>query len=255
MNKSTWIGYKTIVRKEFRRFIKIWVQTLLPPAITTALYFLIFGEFLGEHIKFGNFEYSQFIAPGLIMMVIVNNSFANTVSSFFQSKMMKSLEELLVSPLSNIAIISGFATGGLLRGLISGVIVSCVSLLFTPITIHSFFIITIFTIVTSLFFALLGLLNGIFAKNFDDVNIIPTFVLTPMVYLGGVFYSIEMLPSIWQNISLFNPLLYIIDGFRYGFLGISSINVWLSLFILILSTIILFIINYYFLSFGDKLRG
>lgn len=254
MNNSTWIGYKTIVRKEFRRFIKIWVQTLLPPVITTALYFLIFGEFLGESINFGDFKYSQFIAPGLIMMVIVNNSFANTVSSFFQSKMMKSLEELLVSPLSNVAIILGFVTGGLLRGLITGFIVALLSLFFTTLPVHSLFIIIIFAIVTSIFFSLAGLLNGIFAKNFDDVNIIPTFVLTPMVYLGGVFYSLEMLSGVWKTISLFNPLLYIIDGFRYGFMGVASINVWLSLSVLIISTFILFFINYHALS-SSKLKG
>jgi ABC-2 type transport system permease protein len=249
-------AFRTIVDREVGRILRIWVQTLLPSAITMTLYFLIFGTFIGSQVRnINGFSYMEFIVPGIIMMAVITNSFMNVVSSFFSTKFMRSVEELLVSPTPNYVILLGYVCGGMFRGLLVGLIVSLISLFFTDINIHNIGIVIVFVILTSLVFSLAGFLNSIFAKKFDDISIIPTFVLTPLTYLGGVFYSISVLPSIFQGISLLNPILYMVNGFRYGFLGISDINIWIGFGMLVIFTIILFYTNLYLMKKGIGLKS
>ncbi|MDO8566093.1 MAG: ABC transporter permease [Candidatus Moranbacteria bacterium] len=253
--REMWVAYMTIVRKESVRFLRIWPQTLLPSVVTTTLYYVVFGTFIGSQIRgFGDFSYIQFIVPGLVMMAVITNSFSNVAGSFFGSKFQKSIEELLVSPITPFLVVAGYVTGGILRGLITGVLVLSVSLFFTHLTIHSLILTVVFIFLTSLLFALAGLLNGIYAKDFDGVSIVPTFVLTPLTYLGGVFYSISALPPIWQKISLWNPILYMVNGFRYGFLGVSDVGVGESLFILMSLSVALLFANIYLFKTGRGLR-
>lgn len=238
------IGYLTIARKETRRFLRIWKQTLLPSVITMTLYYVIFGTFIGSQINdVHGFSYIQFIVPGLIMMAVITNAFSNVASSFYGEKFQKSLEEMLTSPMPRWVIIAGFLTGGVLRGLMVGILVLLVSLFFTQLQIASPFFVFFFIILTSILFSLAGLINAVYARSFDDVSIIPTFVLTPLTYLGGVFYSIDLLPPIWQTVSLFNPILYLVNGFRYGFLGVSDVPVLTSSLVLIVCCAILLVIN------------
>lgn len=245
----------TILLKEIRRFTRIWVQTIIPPVITMTLYFVIFGRLIGSQISdIQGFSYIQFIVPGLIMMSVITNSYMNVCSSFFSTKFQKSVEELLVSPTSNLVIILGYSLGGVSRGLLVGSVVSVVSLFFTSLKIHSFLYLILFAVLTSFLFSLGGLANAIFAKKFDDVSIIPTFVLSPLTYLGGVFYSIEQLPNAWQMVSKLNPILYIINGFRYGFLGISDVSLMTSISIVLAFIVALFLFNYKLLSKGFGLR-
>lgn len=246
----------TIVRKESTRFLRIWPQTLLPSVMTTTLYYVVFGTFIGSQIKgFGNFSYIQFIVPGLVMMAVITNSFSNVAGSFFGAKFHKSIEELLVSPITPGLVVAGYVTGGVLRGLLTGVFVLGVSLFFTHLTIHSLLLMVVFIFLTALLFSLAGLLNGMYAKDFDGISIVPTFVLTPLTYLGGVFYSISALPPIWQKISAWNPILYMVNGFRYGFLGVSDVSVGESLFILIGLSAVLIFINIYLFRTGRGLRA
>lgn len=253
MNTSISLG--TIVRKEVTRFLRIWSQTLLPSVVTMTLYFIIFGHFIGSRIQgINGFSYINFIVPGIIMMAVITNSYANVVSSFFSAKFQKSIEEILVSPTPAWAIIVGYCLGGIARGLAVGILVSIVALFFTKLVIHSYLITIIFFLLTTIVFSLMGLLNGIFAKKFDDVSIVPTFILTPLTYLGGVFYSVALLPPLWQKISLFNPILYMVNGFRYGFLGYSDIPVYIGLLILIVLMIVLFWINLVLIKKGVGLR-
>jgi ABC-2 type transport system permease protein len=232
-----WVSLQTIVRREIRRFTRIWVQTLVPPAITVVLYFVIFGTLIGSRIgEMGGFSYMQFVVPGLIMMAVIQNSYGNTVSSFFSTKFQQNIEELLVSPTHEATILIGYVLGGVIRGLIVGIIVTSLSLFFTHLTVHSWLVTISMVVFTAIAFSLCGFINAIFAKSFDDISIIPTFVLTPMIYLGGVFYSIDLLPDFWANVSLLNPVLYMVNGFRYGILGVSDVNIvtsyaMLSLFI------------------------
>ena len=185
-----WHAFITIVTKEVRRFMRIWTQTLLPPVITMILYFVIFGELIGRRIgKMEGFDYAQFVAPGLIMMSVITNSYSNVVSSFFGNKFSRCIEELLVSPTPNYVILAGYVIGGVARGLSVGLVVSLVSLFFTEIHIHNLLLVVVTVFLTSVMFALAGLVNGVFARNFDDVNIVPTFILTPLTYLGGIFFS------------------------------------------------------------------
>jgi ABC-2 type transport system permease protein len=233
------IALKTIVSKEVIRFMRIWTQTLLPPAITMTLYFLIFGKLIGSQIhSIGGYTYMQYIVPGLVMMAVITNAYANTSASFFGSKFSKSIEEIMVAPVPNYVILMGFAFGGTLRGLMVGVIVIFISLFFTHMHIHNLAIVIIMAVLASMLFSIAGLINGIFAKKFDDVSFIPTFVLTPLTYLGGVFYSIHQLPPLWQKLSIFNPILDIVDTFRYGILGIADINVYVGLSIVCLLFVI-----------------
>ncbi len=250
-----WIAYMTIVRKETGCFLRIWPQTLLPPVITTTLYYVIFGAFIGSQIQpIGGYAYIQFIVPGLVMMSVIINSFSNVASSFFGAKFQKQIEELLVSPLSPPLIVAGYVTGGVLRGLLTGVLVLGVALFFTEIAIYHLAFTITFIFLTALLFAFAGLMNAVYAKKFDGISIIPTFVLTPLTYLGGVFYSVTMLPDVWQQVSAFNPILYMVNGFRYGMLGVSDVNVAFSLGVLVFLSIIFFGANIYLFRTGRGLR-
>ncbi len=252
---STAISLGTIVRKEVTRFLRIWSQTLLPSVVTMTLYFIIFGHFIGSRIQgINGFSYINFIVPGIIMMAVITNSYANVVSSFFSAKFQRSIEEILVSPTPAWAIIVGYCLGGIARGLAVGLLVSLVALFFTKLVIHSYLIIILFFLLTTIVFSLMGFLNGIFAKKFDDVSIVPTFILTPLTYLGGVFYSVQLLPPLWQKISLLNPILYMVNGFRYGFLGYSDIPVYIGLLILTVLMIVLFWVNLVLMKKGVGLR-
>jgi len=224
--KRNWVGLKTIVFKEVVRVLRIWVQTIVPPAITMTLYFIIFGNLIGRRIgDMDGFDYMQYIAPGLIMMAVITNSYGNVVSSFFGAKFGRHVEEMLVSPMSNATIILGHVAGGVIRGLFVGLIVTIVALIFTDLKVAHPLITISMVLLSSTVFALAGFINAIFAKKFDDVAIIPTFVLTPLTYLGGVFYSISLLPEFWQGVSRANPILYMVNAFRYGILGVSDISI------------------------------
>jgi ABC-2 type transport system permease protein len=226
LNVVRWIGFKTIVIREYGRIIRIWGQTIVPSVVTAVLYFAIFGSLIGRRVgTMGGFDYKQYIAPGLIMMSVITNSYGNVVASFFGAKFGKHVEELLVSPLPNWVIVAGYATGGVVRGLLVGVAVTAVSLVFTHLHVHHLLIVLTALLLTSLIFALGGFLNALFAKNFDQVNWIPSFVLTPLTYFGGVFYSIDLLPGWARTLSYGNPILYMVNAFRFGFLGISDVHV------------------------------
>jgi ABC-2 type transport system permease protein len=221
-----WIAFYTIVRKEIRRFMRIWMQTLLPPAITMSLYFVIFGTLIGSRIgTMGGFTYMEFVVPGLIMMSVITNAYSNVVSSFFGAKFQRFVEEILVSPMSNNTVLWGYVCGGVARGLLVGLIVTLLSLFFTKLHIQHLGVTIAIVLMTSIMFSLAGFINAVFANNFDDVSIVPVFVLTPLTYLGGVFYSIDMLPDFWAGVSRLNPMLYIVNAFRYGVLGASDVNV------------------------------
>ena len=255
-NQNTFIAFSTIVRKEISRFTRIWVQTILPPAISMTLYFVIFGSLIGPRIGTMNgFNCIDYIAPGIIMMSIINNSYANVVSSFFGAKFQKHIEEMIVAPIPNIIILLGFVTGGIARGLLVGIVVTVVALFFTDLKIHSLAITVAVVFMTALVFSLAGFINAVFAKKFDDISIIPTFVLTPLIYLGGVFYSINLLPSFWQTVSSFNPILYMVNAFRYGMLGESDINISSAFIILTIFTVILFSISLFLLNKGTGIKN
>jgi ABC-2 type transport system permease protein len=251
-----WIAYATIARKEILRFSRIWVQTIIPPVITVALYFIIFGNLIGGRIgEMDGLRYIEFIMPGLIMLSIITNSYANVVSSFYGSKFSRHIEEMLVSPIPNVIILLGFLTGGVARGLTVGIAVTLVSLLFTDVSLeHPLYAISI-AVLTAMLFSLAGLINGVYAKSFDDISIIPTFVLTPLTYLGGIFYSIRLLPEIWQDVSLVNPILYMINAFRFGFLGVSDIGIGVAFAVIVAFIIILFSISMLLLNRGTGIRA
>lgn len=244
-----WVAFSTILIKEVRRFLRIWQQTLLPPAITMALYFIIFGTFIGSRIgEMNGTDYMSFIVPGLIMMSVITNAYGNVASSFFSNKFQRSVEEMLVSPIHPLTILSGFVLGGVVRGICVGIIVTLCSLYFSDISIHSIAIMLVVLVLSAILFSLGGFINAMFANKFDDISIVPTFVITPLTYLGGVFYSIQLLPEPWQSLSQLNPILYIVNSFRYGILGISDVGivtsiVMLSVFIVILTTISVMLIN------------
>jgi ABC-2 type transport system permease protein len=246
---------KAIVIKEILRFSRIWIQTVLPPVITTALYFIIFGNLIGPRIgEMDGFGYMEFIIPGLIMMAVITNSYANVVSSFYGSKFQRHIEEMLISPIPNYIILIGYIAGGVARGLTVGVAVTIVSLVFHPLNIHSLWVMLSMIILTSILFSLAGLINGVYAKSFDDISIVPTFILTPLTYLGGVFYSISMLPEFWQQLSLANPILYMVNAFRYGFLGASDISLTTSYAISIAFIVVLYLFSLYLLRKGHGIR-
>ena len=236
-----WVGYKTIVRKEITRILRIWGQTIVPPAITMTLYFIIFGNLIGRRIgDMGGFSYMQYIVPGLVIMSVITNSYGNMVSSFFGAKFGKHIEELLISPLPNWVIMAGYVTGALARGLMVGSVVMMVSLFFTRIEVQHPLVMLTVLILTAAVFALAGMVNAIFAQKFDDIAIIPTFVLAPLTYLGGVFYSISLLPEFWQHVSAVNPILYMVNGFRYGMLGVSDVSLWTSYGVIVIAGMLLF---------------
>ncbi len=231
--KANSIGLYTISRREITRFFRIWKQTLLPSVISMLLYFVIFGNLIGSRIgDMQGFDYVEYILPGLVMMAVVTNSYGNVVGSFFISRFQRNIEELLVSPLPNSIILLGYASGGVIRGVIVGILVTIVSLFFSKLHLQHCLLIFIIAFLVAILFSLLGLINAVFAKNFDDINIIPTFVLTPLTYLGGVFYSVNILPEFWQSVTYFNPIFYIVNAFRYAMLGRSDVSVALSLWII-----------------------
>ncbi|KLV06254.1 ABC transporter permease [Photobacterium aquae] len=256
MNRLYWIAFKSLITKEVNRFARIWVQTMVPPAITMTLYFIIFGSLIGSRIgEMGGFSYMEYIVPGLIMMSVITNSYSNVASSFFSAKFQHNIEELLVAPVPNHIIIAGYVGGGVLRGLGVGLIVSVVSLLFVDLQIAHLGIVVATVLMTSVVFSLGGLINAIFARTFDDISIIPTFVLTPLTYLGGVFYSLSLLPEVWQAVSKLNPIVYMVNAFRYGFLGVSDVGIGTSFAVLGLFTAILYGICYTLISRGIGLRS
>jgi ABC-2 type transport system permease protein len=249
------IALQTILTKEIRRFMRIWVQTLLPPAITMCLYFVIFGNLVGSRIGvMGGFNYMQYIVPGLIMMAVITNSYSNVVSSFYSAKFQRSIEEMLVSPVPNSTILIGYVLGGVARGIAVGLIVTLLSLLFTHLAIHHVLVIIYTVMMTAVLFSLGGFINAVYAKSFDDISIVPTFVLTPLTYLGGVFYSIDLLPKFWQGVSLLNPIVYMVNAFRYGVLGVSDVNVWVALGMITAMSVGLFIFSLHLLNRGTGLR-
>lgn len=247
---------KSLAVKETNRYLRIWVQTLVPPVITTSLYFVIFGNLIGGRIgEMEGFSYMEFIVPGLIMMSVITSSYSNVSSSFFSQKFQKNIEELLIAPVPTHIIMWGFVIGGLGRSILVGTLVTIISLFFVPLQVYSWSVVILTLLMTSILFSLAGLLNGIFAQSFDDVSIVPTFVLQPLTYLGGVFYAISMLPPFWQAVSRVNPIVYMISGFRFGFLGVIDVPIVFSILILILFIIVLYSIDWYLIEKGRGLRS
>ena len=250
-----YVALMTIVRKEIKRYLRIWTQTLLPSAITMSLYFVIFGTLIGSRIgEMGGFTYMQFVVPGLIMMAIVTNSYSNVVSSFFGSKFNHSVEELLVSPTPNYIILLGYVIGGISRGMLVAIVVTIVSLFFTQLEIHSYLVVVVVVLMTSTLFALAGFINAVFANNFDDISIVPTFILTPLIYLGGVFYSMDLLSDFWAGVSKLNPLVYVVNAFRYGVLGVSDVSLPLAFGMIGMFTVLAFSYCMHLLNSGKRLR-
>jgi ABC-2 type transport system permease protein len=250
-----WIAFLTIVDKEIRRFVRIWQQTLLPPAITVALYFVIFGTLIGPRIgQMSGFSYMDFVVPGLIMMAVITNSYGNVVSSFFGNKFAGAIEELLVSPVPNYIILLGFVVGGIVRGVMVGAIVTVLALFFTHLQVQHVVITVGMVLMTAALFSLAGFINAVFAQSFDDISIIPTFVLTPLTYLGGVFYSVDLLPAFWQGVSHANPILHMVNAFRYGLLGISDVHVGAAFAMVALLIVGLSAYSLYLLEKGKRLR-
>ena len=255
-NSQKWIAFSTIVRREIHRFLRIWPQTLVPPIITIVLYFVIFGRLIGSRIgEMSELPYIQFVAPGLIMMSVITNSYSNVVSSFYGTKFQGNIEELLVSPTAEVTILLGYLAGGVLRGLAVGGIVTLLALFFTDLSVESWPITISMVLMTAVVFSIAGFLNAMYANSFDDISIIPTFVLTPMIYLGGVFYSVDLLPDFWAKVSLANPILYMVNGFRYGILGVSDVSLGVSYFMLTLFMLGGFGFAMYLLTRGEKLRS
>lgn len=251
-----YIAFMTLVRKEIRRYTRIWTQTLLPSAITMSLYYLIFGTLIGSRIgEMGGRSYMEFVVPGLIMMAIVTNSYSNVVSSFFGAKFNNSVEELLVSPVPNYIILWGYVMGGVTRGLLVAIIVTTVSLFFTSLAIYNIGVVVAVVTLTSILFALCGFINAVYANSFDDISIVPTFVLTPLTYLGGVFYSLDLLPEFWANVSRINPLVYVVNAFRYGVLGVSDVSVGFSFGMIAVFALIAYSYSMYLLKTGKRLRS
>lgn len=253
--KTYWIAFQTLVAKETRRFLRIWIQTLLPSGITVTLYIVIFGNFLGKLIHpIHGYPYLQYIIPGLIMMAVINNAYSNVVSSFYSARFQKSIEEILIAPMPSSIILLGFIFGGIARGFLVAVILMGISFFFTHLPIHSLIQMLSMTLLSAALFSLAGFTNGLFAKNFDDTSFITTFVLTPLTYLGGIFYSIDLLSPFWKTLSLFNPILYIVNTYRYALLGISDTNVTFSFICILCIVILMFLLNLQLLRKGVGIR-
>lgn len=250
-----WVAFRTIVRKEILRFSRIWMQTLIPPIVMVALYFVIFGNLIGQRIgDMDGMNYIDFIMPGLVMMSIITNSYANVVSSFYSAKHSYYIEEMLIAPIPNIVILLGYVTGGVVRGLCVGAAVTVVSLLFTDFYIDNPLLVLIVAFLTAFLFSLAGLINAVYANSYDHIAIIPTFVLTPLTYLGGIFYSIKLLPEFWQQVSLINPVLYMVNSFRFGFRGISDIDFSTAIGVILFFILVLFSICMVLLHRGTGIK-
>jgi ABC-2 type transport system permease protein len=255
LNVVRWVGFRTIVIREYGRIIRIWGQTIVPSVVTAVLYFAIFGSLIGRRVgSMGGFDYKQYIAPGLIMMSVITNSYGNVVSSFFGAKFGKHVEEMLVSPLPNWVIVGGYAAGGVVRGLLVGVAVTVVSLVFTHLPVHHLLVVLTALLLTSLTFALGGFLNALFAKNFDQVNWIPAFVLTPLTYFGGVFYSVDLLPDWARALSYANPILYMVNAFRFGFLGVSDVDIGTAFALMTAAALLLYAVAVGLMNHGVGIR-
>ena len=253
--RAEWVGFSTIVIREFNRIVRIWGQTIVPPVVTATLYFVIFGSLIGKRVgQVGGYDYMQFIAPGLIMMTVITNSYGNVVSSFFGAKFGKHLEELLVSPMPNSLILLGYIAGGMLRGLLVGAVVAVVAFFFTRLAMAHVLAVLSAVLLTSMVFALGGFINALFAKNFDQISWFPTFVLAPLTYLGGVFYSINMLPNWAHMVSHANPILYMVSAFRYGFLGTTDVDLRLAYGIMIGAVVFMFTLALTLLNRGIGIR-
>jgi len=256
MKMIYWTAFRTLLIKEILRFARIWVQTILPPAITMALYFVIFGKLIGSQIgDIEGFRYIDFIVPGLILMSVISNSYANTVSSFYFSRWNKHIDELLIAPIPNWLILAGYVAGGVARGVTVGIVVTIVASFFSDLSIHSYGITFLVFVLTSVLFSLAGFINGVFANSFDDISIIPTFVLTSLTYLGGVFYSMSLLPEFWQTVSMANPVLYMVNAFRYGLLGVSDINLSSGIAIILGFTFILAVYSHSLMNRGVGIKN
>ena len=253
--RAEWVGFSTIIIREFGRIVRIWGQTIVPPVVTATLYFVIFGSLIGRRVgQVGGYDYMEFIAPGLIMMTVITNSFGNVVSSFFGAKFGKHLEELLVSPMPNWLILTGYVAGGMLRGLLVGGVVTVVAFFFTRLAVAHAFAILSAVLLTSIVFSLGGFINALFAKNFDHISWFPTFVLAPLTYLGGVFYSVNMLPP-WARVAAHaNPILYMVSAFRYGFLGTSDVDLRLAYAIMVGAALAMFATAVTLLNRGTGIR-
>ena len=253
--RAEWVGFSTIIIREFHRIVRIWGQTIVPPVVTATLYFVIFGSLIGRRVgQVGGYDYMQFIAPGLIMMTVITNSYGNVVSSFFGAKFGKHLEELLVSPLPNWLILIGYIAGGMLRGFLVGAVVTVVAFFFTHFRILHLFAVLSSVVLTSIVFALGGFINALFAKNFDQISWFPTFVLAPLTYLGGVFYSVTMLPAWALVASHANPILYMVSAFRYGFLGTTDVDLRLAYGIMVSAVLLMFALALALLKRGVGIR-
>lgn len=249
------VAFRTILTKEILRFLRIWMQTILPSAVTTALYFIIFGHLIGERIgEMDGFRYLDFIVPGLVLMSVITNAYANVVSSFYSSKFSHYVEELLIAPVPNWVILAGYVVGGVARGTVVGVVVTLVALLFSELQVQSYGVTLLVFILTAVLFSLGGFINAVYANSFDDISIVPTFVLTPLTYLGGVFYSMHLLPPLWQQVSLANPVLYMINAFRYGILGVSDIPVGVAFAIILLFILLLTAFSLWLLGRGVGIK-
>lgn len=254
--QRNFVSFYTISRKQISRILRIWTQTLVPSVMTSVLYFVIFGSLIGARVgEMDGLSYMAFIVPGLIMMAVINNSYSNVSSAFFGEKFGKSIEEVLVSPVPNWIVILGYISGGIFRGLVVGLLVTIVSLFFTSLDITNIIILILSVVLSSIMFSLAGLVNAIFAKKFDDVGIVPLFVLTPLTYFGGVFYSIKLLPEFWQGVSLVNPILYMVNVFRYGFFGVSDVNIFIAFVMILLFIVIFFSWALYLLNKGHGMRN
>jgi ABC-2 type transport system permease protein len=249
------VGFRTIIIREFGRILRIWAQTLVPPAITATLYFVIFGSLIGRRIgEMNGFSYMQYIAPGLIMMSVITNSYGNVVSSFFGAKFGRHIEELLVAPLPNWLIVIGYVCGGVMRGLLVGFVVTVIAMFFTHLHVEHLFIVISAVLLTAVVFSLGGFINAVFAKNFDQISFVPTFILTPLTYLGGIFYSIEMLPEWAQTVTRLNPILYMVNAFRYGFLGESDVDVGFAFMVMSVAVVVLFAACVWLMNRGIGIR-
>ncbi|NGP52562.1 ABC transporter permease [Thioalkalivibrio sp. XN8] len=252
---AQWNAFATLVVKEYNRIVRIWVQTIVPPAITMTLYFIIFGSLIGRRIgEMDGFNYMEFMAPGLIMLSVITNSYGNVVSSFFGAKFGRHVEEMLVSPMPNYLILWGHVAGGVVRGLFVGAVVTVVALFFTRLEVQHPWIVLTTVVLTAIVFSLGGFINAVFAKKFDDISIVPTFILTPLTYLGGVFYSISLLPEFWQKVSQANPILYMVNAFRYGVLGTSDIPIGTAYTIILAAIAVLYAASMYLLNRGIGIR-
>jgi len=243
--REKYIAYKTIMLREMLRFLRIWIQTVLPAVMITALYFVIFGELLGKKIgmvgETNKVPFIDYIVPGLILMTVITNSYANVVSSFYSAKFQRNIEEMLVSPVPNYIILLGFASGGVARGVVVGLSVMMVSFFFVDLKIHSYLVVISMMFLTAMLFSIAGLINGIYARSFDDISVVPTFILTPLTYLGGIFYSVNLLPGFWQGIAEFNPIVYMVNAFRYGMINVTDVSLWRAYLIVIIFILVLYV--------------